>query len=376
MAKKPDFRKQDGDVFGAGGSSVVDTSWMDADAGIFGQIAALDDGKIIARPISIFEITPDPAQPRRAVPLAVRQGWQGQPDQMQALFLRWIEAVHHERGMPDFDLALYLSEEDDNPGRIEDPGPVEAAFLRVIELAVSIRREGLANPISVAKEGARFVIETGERRWLAHHLLYAFFHEERERWEKIAAREVKEFSPWRQAAENNARANLNAIAKARQLALLLMALHNSSALRPMSAFQHEQDFYAQVADAKEWRTPTGKSELLTNVMGLEHRNAIQRYRALLALPHEVWELADDHHWPEGRLRPLTPPTPASDAVRIARQWAKLSPIGDNLREAPARFDHWNAKGLKRLDSDLEKMTSYEREALLDRLTVILEKYRR
>jgi len=59
---------------------------------------------------------------------------------------------------------------------------------------------------------------------------------------------------------------LNAIAKARQFALLLMDLHGADHFDPFNAFEHEQDFYAQVADGTQWRIPRGKGEVLLRQM--------------------------------------------------------------------------------------------------------------
>ena len=103
------------------------------------------------------------------------------------------------------------------------PGRKEAPLLRLADLAGSIRQDGLTNPITVVKTGDTHVIETGERRWVAFHLLNAYI--DGDDYQSIPARRMPELNLWRQASENTARDALNAIARARQIALLLMDMH-------------------------------------------------------------------------------------------------------------------------------------------------------
>jgi hypothetical protein len=114
---------------------------------------------------------------------------------------------------------------------------------------------------------------------------------------------------WRQASENGVRANLNAIGRARQLALLLMEIH-----RPKGSAFHSYDemvepngvdrsYYSQVADGNSYPF-TGHGEALLNAMGLKQSSQLREYRELLRLPDEVWRIADDLNWPQGRLRAL------------------------------------------------------------------------
>src|SRR5690606_25072022 len=132
-------------------------------------------------------------------------------------------------------------EQDDYAARF---GPLEAALMKVIELAASIYQEGLLNPISLVRYGEdRFLLETGERRWLAYHLLHHYAPDDgkRDQWAKIPAQFVDGVDVWRQAAENSMRADLNAISKARQYAILLMALEQEI---NGSRFESYQDLIA------------------------------------------------------------------------------------------------------------------------------------
>lgn len=292
--KKSDFRQNPFD------DGKTDASHVAVDSQIFGELAAVDSQVKRIEKINIFSIHPDPGQPRRAVPSRVRAAWNGRPEYIHDMLLVWWGAVQDERSRP-FDLGAYLEHEpgersgndEENAPDLYNPGPLEMAFMTIVDLAASIRRDGLTNPITLDD---RNLLETGERRWLAYHLLHFWFDgqenrpDERSEWERIPARRVDQISVWRQASENNARADLNAIARSRQWAILMMDLHGRQNFKPFEAFESEREFYAQVAD---YRVPYGKGEQLLNALGVTSRSAMARYRALLALPDEVWQAGDD-----------------------------------------------------------------------------------
>lgn len=336
---------------------------------------AVDIGKKAKRDrirnIDINAISPDPMQPRRVVPTLVRQASDGTP---LGILSKWFELVEEERAnrfaeaiqrgdileseAPEakFPLHVYMfSGDTERAGDNAQPdfGYLESSLLKVVDLASSIHRDGLTNPISVASvegETEKYVIETGERRWLAYHLLEIFFEDED--YSKIPVRLVDEVSIWRQAAENNARDNLNAISRARQLAILLMDLHGWDNFQSLSDFDHEQDFYAQVGDGNQWGVPRGKGEQLVNAMGLKNNVQIRQYRALLRVPRELWLTADDRDMTEREIRDLmsqgsvTPVTVREQSgTSFDRRFAKLE------RE-------FNESRWKKLSSD-EKQHRYE-----------------
>lgn len=294
----------------------------------FENLAEVDSGQQIARPIGIFDIQPDFTQPRRAIPSVVRVHWNGNAEELPRMFDAWARMVTDERksrnDLQPFDVAAYLSQDflppgiegnDDEHGDAAnvDTGPIEKALLEVVALASSIRRVGLTNPITIAREGRGFRLETGERRWLAFHLLHSRFPHEN--WTKIPAHLVDRVSVWRQASENNARQDLNAIGRARQFAILLMDLraeHNGDEFYSFHEILErgysEREYYAQVADGDQYRIPYGQGERLLNAMGLKNAVQLRQYRALLRLPDELWQYADDHNLTEGEIRKITPET--------------------------------------------------------------------
>lgn len=282
------------------------------DEQLFGSLQKIDSHRQMASPVNIHEIFPDPTQPRRALPHKVRKEaqWQGDLGRMGELFDTWVDLVNQERGVESFNITQYLDQKDlgsnediDRPSEI---GPIERLLVELIELATSIRNDGLTNPITVIQIGSRqYQLETGERRWLAYHLLY--LHTQDDAYSKVSARIVDKKNIWRQAAENNARANLNAISKSRQFAVLLMDLlqeENSLNFTPFAQFSHEQGYYAQVADGAEFRIPRGKSERLIDATGLKSGKQLREYRGLLRLPTRVWDMADDLNWTERFIRDL------------------------------------------------------------------------
>ncbi len=256
---------------------------------------AQDSGRVIVQPVDINLIYPDMTQPRRALPSIARRAWNGDPAQLPVLFANWLAYKPEYKPLL---LDILNGVEMERPQVL--PSDV-AALAEIVELAASIRRDGLTNPITVVQNGDHYVIETGERRWLAYHLLV--YHTGEDQWTRIPARIVDVFSRWRQAAENNTRQDLNAIGKARQLAVLLMELlREQHTFQPLHTVEHEQDFYAQVAEGNDFRVPRGKSELLLNAMGLSHSSQLRQYRALLRLDRVIWETADDENWTENRCR--------------------------------------------------------------------------
>jgi len=299
---------REGNIFDNGG---IVTSEI-TDSAIFGSIAEIDSGRQVAKPISIFDIYPDPLQPRRAIPSPVRIHWDGRPATTATLFDAWFRLATEERG-EDFKIEPFLLglDEASRPEEKDLIGPIYASLIDLLEMAANIRANGLTNPITVANASNGYHLETGERRWLAYHILNIYFEDEQEKWSRIAARVVEDFSVWRQASENNARANLNAISKARQLAILLMDIHQRQRGAKFKTFeqivgQGESDraFYAQVADGDTYPVIAGTGEAILTAGGFKTRSLMSEHRSLLSLPDEVWRIADDLNWTQGRIRQL------------------------------------------------------------------------
>ncbi len=368
MVKKGDFRAKG--VFGSGDPlPPVDASLTDIDSQIYGSLAKADElsGERLKR-INIFDILPDAAQPRRALPSMIRRMWDGQAHSIPQLIHTWQQAIIKERGKRPFDLITYLHnaepadkhsapEHSENPTDAA-PGLLEAALLPVLDLAISIRRDGLTNPITVVRDGDQYKLETGERRWLAYHILMYTCNgtdglpDETAQWERIPAREVDDFDVWRQATENNVRADLNAIGKARQYAVLMMNLNIDSArFKAFSNFKSERDFYAQ---ALECTTPYGKGELMLNAMGVSSRSALSRYKSFLELPDEIWQGADDLNIAEETLYKLAQIARKSPQKAIDNFEQIVLGQNNSTQKTPPAAEDRQAPGTKRYFADLAK----------------------
>lgn len=334
-------RERSGSMFQKGEQ---DTSPQSVSDNIFGDaLRKADSQQVRALPIPIMEIHPNPEQPRRSMPAPIRAQWDGTPRQLDALFDVWIAGVHSEREAageyPAFALEARL-EAQDGAEPPQTPGTLENALTRLILLAASIKRDGLTNPITVTNSGLHYLIETGENRWLAFHLLHKVYGEA---WEQIPAREVEQFDLWRQATENNARNDLNAIAKARQFALLLMDLlaQDGHTFQPFSTFEQEQDFYAQVADGDQFTIPYGKSGDVVNAMGLKNAVQLRQYRSLLRLPNELWTHADDNNLTEFAIREIArqaePVTPVTGSKSSASQATPIEKVEKAMVKERERY---------------------------------------
>lgn len=356
-----------------------------ANRGYNSQVNPLADvmgrDKIVAKPLAITDIHPDPLQPRRTIPSGLRQYWNGSSDEaaMSRLFEMWLQEVNIERGKP-FDVDAYLTggetdrvsklgdEEDGNTlQRITSEAGVgvrEAGLLKIILLAASIQRDGLTNPITVVHDpNGGYIIETGEGRWLAYHLLHwrKIQPTHAKDWLHIPARVADSFNLWRQASENNARNNLNAIARARQLARLLMheyATTQNVAFYDASQFEHEQDYYAQVADGNVYPIPAGQGEKFMNGMGFKHVVQLRQYRALLRIPRDLWDEASDTDLTEGEIR---------KRMQHSNRVTRVTP-------AAKRFKSWRKTNVHELINELDKYDEAERTAILDMMSAVVRHY--
>ncbi len=340
------------------------------------EIAELDNRRKPARPVPITDIYPDRSQPRRAVPTIVRQHWDGNPQNVGDLYEGWLYEIERA-GNVNFDLRVYLDQvylPDDVEGNDDDSeaepldhySPLERTLLNLADLALSIQQHGLANPITVVKQGRIYQLETGERRWLAFHLLNIYFPDDDE-WLRVPAYQVDDLSVWRQASENNARTDLNAIGKARQLAILLMDLLREQGNEfytfeeMIEAGQPEREYYAQVADGNTFRIPRGAGERLIGAMGFKSPTQIRQYRRLLRLPDAIWQQADDENWTEARLRNVDDTVTTVTVSPPRRGEADGNPFVEPTNKKrrtqvwkyASRFDHLNENEREQALKDIE-----------------------
>ena len=302
-----------------------------ADA-IFGASEAPDVGRVVARPTPILSIWADVKQPRRAIPLSIRMHWDGNPLDVAALLEQWATVAANQAGVT-IDLEALLNGEGEGIDTDKFPS-VAQDFIALVRLAAGIKADGLINPITVIESDSKLLIESGERRWLAYHLLYMVMGEA---FIKIpAAKGNGNDSVWRQATENTQRRSLNAIGMARQIALLIMAARTSPPIASgtmhkeydelVSAGVCDRRFYAQVADGNVHRIPKGMGERIQAAMGLGLEQ-LSQYRRLLHLTDDeqvndaLWTRADVENWPENTLREVATLTAVKVRAVVERdQW--------------------------------------------------------
>lgn len=285
--------------------------------------------------LALESVRPDAAQARRVMPFALRSEWLKRPERVPELLDEWWKLANQEaesKARPAINIKdtlnrdpsdmLPLHEESELP----EAGPIESSFLAVLQLAASIHLHGLANPITVvAQEDGTYLLESGERRLLAYNLLQSLPEDFVEgHWDTIPARIVEERNIWRQAAENGARLDLNAISMARQLALLLMDIYADRYSFARYSEMPGVEWYAQVYDSKKYPVPYGRGAELAAAMGLKSAAQIRQYRQLLALPSEAWQIADELNWTEYRIREL---------MRRARSVTTVTDSDTNLDDA-------------------------------------------
>ncbi len=305
------------------------------DLGSLGQSSAEIGGRgVKVVQIVLDRIRPDPAQPRRVLPEPIRSEFlSGHINARQALE-RWEALVTDEalslgRPRPDWQALLDRNPSDRDEDRLGvdppgQPGPEEEMLRGIVATAATIRHGGQVSPITVAEVdgGSSYRIETGERRYWAHHWLTMWVSEG---FEQIQCIVVPEASPWRQAAENTSREGLSSLAMARQLATLLLDLYD---IHPDYTRSIPNDWYRQ---ALEYRVPRGEGANLRAALGGIERSQFSRLQALLRLSDPVWELADRYRLEEKRLRHVLKVEDEALQVRLVCLMAEENLSADHVK---------------------------------------------
>ncbi len=302
--------------------------------GLDGITPAIQSGSARVISIVLDRIRPDPAQPRRVLPEVIRQDFlAGLINARQALE-RWEAQVAEEaarlgRPRPDWRALLDRSPDDrgeditvDAPGL---PGPEEDALRAIVATASTIRHGGQVSPITVSEVdgGSYYRIETGERRYWAHHWLNTWLGDG---YDQIQCIVVPQASPWRQAAENTSREELSAMALARQLATLLLDLYG---IHPAQEGPVANGWYRQ---ALNYRVPRGEGAALRAALGGIERAQFSRIQNLLRLPDAAWELADRHRLEEKRLRPVLKLQDEALQIQLVRLMVEKSLSADKVEK--------------------------------------------
>ena len=341
MAKRNDTDKLDALL-----ASVTD----DMLGGDFGQ--QLHDDSIKVERILLDLVRPDPVQPRRVLPEQIHYAFHNNrltPTQALKELVQLVQVTARQRGRPFNSVLELLSNPDDER---EDDGyiklsPEEQLLRDLVNLAMTIREDGQVNPLTVidVSEGVShlFRIETGERRYWAAWLLRDFIPGySGDGMIPCIIVPVEQSSVFRQAKENTARSGLSAIAMARQAALLLLAVHGyeiPGGLVPAG-------FYRQALDLDLRGKREHTAEILSAMGGID-RSQFSRYKLLLRLCDEAFEMADRHSIDEGRLRYLVQLGP-QEQVEMIRQ---IIQFGFTRKQVKDLIDHGFESGGKTSGED-------------------------
>jgi len=277
----------------------------EADAATYGTVADMpSSGRIVARAVPILELRPDRSQPRKMLPVELRGMWSGRSADAPGILTTWIDMVWSALGTSE--LPRDIKRMIESGGDSDLPASEEILikhFFELVGLAGSIYREGLNDAIHATRGG---IIESGERRWWAHHLLQLYRVGD---YATIAVVQKGNIDPWMQAAENGARTPLNAISMARQLALLIMNMYEGDEGIAFDAYDAlvlpglaDRGYYAQVANGNLYRVKRGLGARILQVTGLKSMAQVSHYRALLDIPDDLWLKADAQNWSEGEVR--------------------------------------------------------------------------
>lgn len=259
------------------------------------MFARIQDDRVDVQPLPLKSIWADPTQPRRQVPSRVRAavGWDGDPKKARTTVGEWQNMAYAESGINlDFGEFLEVNEGNGEADVERDKHPLTASLLDLIDLSNSIYRDGLTNPITIYKSEGGYRIQTGERRWMAFHLLSIYDTG----FNMIPAR-VVERNIRQMASENTARVDLNSIGMARQLALVLMDMVDAE-FSPYDALVEpgtsDRPFYAQAMD---YKSPNGMGSMVRELMGGLTSRHLQNFRKLWSLDDEAWMRFDDESTP-------------------------------------------------------------------------------
>ncbi len=308
-------------------SSIGDQEFMGSEV-----MQNLRDHGLRVERIAISLIRPDAAQSRRVLPETIHRTFHNQeitPVQALKQYIEKVRIIARQKGRPFESLLdlLITGEESDEAVELTPP---EQDLRDLTNLSVTLRSDGQVNPLTIVDRttGAvpNYVIETGERRYWANYIDMEFVPGyQGDGTIPCIILPPGEASVFRQAKENTSRSGLNAIAMARQVALLILWVHGIEPPRSMIS----NDFYRQALEYDLRDKREYVPDVLSALGGL-HKSQLRRYKALLNLSDEAMELADQHSIDEFKLRPVVQ-LPPEQHYEIVRQTVDFNLTSKDVR---------------------------------------------
>lgn len=262
---------------------------------------------VTAHRLALSDIHADLRQPRRIIPFEVRGDWDGTSDDLSTVLANWHALVEAKLAVT-LDLPKLLEGTASLPvlDALGSDEPSTTEYLELVKLAMTIRFEGLRDPVEVYRVGDGYRLLDGERRWMAHHLLKQHVSAQ---YDHLNATVKPAPDVWAQATKNGARRPLNAVSMARQIALLVMAMYEGDNGVAFTSYEEtvlpgeiDRKYYAQVARGDLYRIKDGFLARVLAVTGLKSKDQVAQYRAILRVDDALWVKADAQNWTEGAIR--------------------------------------------------------------------------
>lgn len=272
---------------------------------LFGEVDIPNRKTIKPKYIPLDKIHADPRQPRRAVPPALRGAWDGNPANVPAMLENWRREASQRIQRP-IDVARLIIQKDNRVlADVETEDPIATGYIKLVQLAASIRSSGLLKPPTVRPEGGAYRLNSGERRTLAYHLVYLTTGDND--FSEMPVFINNKANVWSQAEENNTNDDLNAIQDARTLALLLIDLYENVDGVDFNTWDElvipggsDRAYYAQVSNGYIFKAQP--LQPILTAMGLTSARMLSAYRSLLTIPDRLWLLADNYNFTENKIR--------------------------------------------------------------------------
>ncbi|MDQ7025701.1 MAG: ParB N-terminal domain-containing protein [Anaerolineae bacterium] len=316
-----------------------------------------NDNHIKVERILLEMVRPDPVQPRRVLSEQLHHKFHNNrltPTQALRELVQVAQVSARQQGRPFANVLELLPNAESDQEITDKLSPEENILRDLVNLAITIRDDGQVNPLTVVdiSQGVTrlYRIETGERRYWAAWLLRNFISGyESDGMIDCIVIPAERASAFRQAKENTARKGLNAIAMARQAALLLLTVHGCEI--PNEAVTN--DFYRQALEL-DLRGKREFTESILSAMGGVTKQRLNQYKKLLLLSDEAWELADRHGLDEGVLHYVVD-LPTEVHIEMLQQIIQLGLSGRQVKAILHQTKIPNEEDTK-LESPLAKFT--------------------
>ncbi len=289
------------------------------------------------------QLVPDPNQPRHIVPDDLQERLlQGEMSPGDVILEMWQRCLdqHRYQAMRSFEISPAEALAAQRDAGVRDWG-IQLTLEGLVELADSITRHGLRQPINVYDLGdRRYRIAEGERRWWAHVHLWTVHS--RVEAQTILARvqplpEDELTALARQQAENVHRADLSAMARARAIRQVRGAVEerllgtrgswesadtatSEGLLGTRGSWEQDADTPPPPLDSNALDDLTGQRLAELTGKGMSGR-MVRHYLALLTLPPEAQALAEAASLSEKALRPIVSLDDPAEQVRLVQALA-------------------------------------------------------